>query len=181
MITVLPSCVSGYTFAWYSVDYIYVGLSPSHRDYILITEAYLKQCIINSITPCPADIARYNTHIKFGEFSLLFQANLSNARCRRDLLYNYRTPILQQQGKVWFYHFPERRPVTIRCPQANGWTTPTASLADVGQIFNASHCSDIANDIRISPEFQGEIKENIDNIRFRIPDQLAIVADQEIP
>ena len=28
MIIVLPSCVSGYTFAWYLVDYFYVGLSP---------------------------------------------------------------------------------------------------------------------------------------------------------
>ena len=55
-IIVSPSRVSGYTFAGYSVDYSYVGLSPSHRDYILITEAYLRRCIINSISLCPADI-----------------------------------------------------------------------------------------------------------------------------
>jgi len=81
---------------------------------------------------------------------------------RRDLLYDYRTPILQQHGKVWFYHFPKQRPVTVRCPQANGWTTHTASLAGVGHIFNASRCSIITNDIRTSPELHGEIQDNID-------------------
>jgi len=101
--------------------------------------------------------------------------------CRRDLLYNYRTPLLQQHGKVWFYQFPERRPVTIRCPQANGWITHTASLAEVGKIFNASHCSIITNDIRTSPELHGGMQENIDNTKFYIPDQTSIVVDHEIP
>ena len=53
---VLLSRVSSYTLARYSVDCSYVGLCPSHRDYILITEAYLRRCIINSISLCPADI-----------------------------------------------------------------------------------------------------------------------------
>jgi len=100
---------------------------------------------------------------------------------RRDVLYNYRNPIIQQHGKFWFYHFPERRPVTIRCPQANGWITDTASLAEVGQIFNASHCAIITNDIRTSQELQGEMQENIDNAKFYIPDQPSIVADHEFP
>jgi len=121
----------------------------------------------------------YTTHTKSCELSPLFQANVSNTMCRRDLLYNYRTPILQQHGKVWFYHFPERRPVTIRCPQANGWITHTASLAEAGQIFNASHCS-IITDIRTLPELHGEMQGNIDNI-FYIPDQPSIVADHVIP
>jgi len=180
-IIVLPSRVSGYTFAWYSADYSYVGLSPSNRDYILITETYLRRCIINSITLCPADIALYITHIKSCELSLIFQANISNTMCRRDLLYNYRTPILQQHGKVWLYHFPERRPVTIRSPQANGWITHTASLAEVGKIFNASYCSIITNDIWTSPELHGDMQEDIDNTKFYIPDQPSIVADHEIP
>jgi len=180
-IIVLPYCVSGYTFARYSIENSYVGLSPSHRDYILITEAYLRRCIINSIALCPADIAIHNTHTKSCELSLLFQANVSNTMCRRDLLYNYRTPILQQRGKVWFYRFPERCPVTIRCPQANGWITHTASLAEVAQIFNASHCSIITDDIRISPELHGQMQEKIDNTKFNIPDQPSIVADHEIP
>jgi len=103
-------------------------------------------------------------------------------RCAEEIYStNYRTPILQQHGEVWFYHFPERRPVTIRCPQANGWITHTASLAEVGQIFNASHCSIITNDIRTSPELHGEMQQNIDNTKFYIPDQPSIVADHEIP
>jgi len=115
------------------------------------------------------DIAMYNTHTKSCELSLLFQANISNTMCRRHLLYNCRTPILHQHGKVWFYDFPELRPVTMRCPQANGWITHTASLAVVGQIFNTSHCSIITNDIRTSPELHGEMQENIDNTKFYIP------------
>jgi len=101
--------------------------------------------------------------------------------CRRDLLYKYRTPIIQQHEKVWFYHFPERRPVTIRCPQANDRNTHTASLAEVGQIFNASHCSIITKDIRTSPELHGEMQENIDNTKFYITGQPSIVADHEFP
>jgi hypothetical protein len=69
----------------------------------------------------------------------------------------------------------------MRCPQANGWITHTASLAVVGQIFNTSHCSIITNDIRTSPELHGEMQENIDNTKFYIPDQPSIVADHEIP
>ena len=127
-IIVLPLRVSGYNFVRYSVDYSYIGLSTSYRDHILITEVYLRRCIIKRITLCPEDIVMYiyNTHIKSCEFILLFQANIRNTICRRDLIYNYRTPILQQHGKVWFHHFPERRPgTTIRCPQANGWTNHT--------------------------------------------------------
>jgi len=41
-IIVLPSRVSGYNFVQYSLDYSHIGLSPSQRDYVLITEAYLK-------------------------------------------------------------------------------------------------------------------------------------------
>jgi len=32
-ITVLPSRISGYNFLRYSLDYSYIGLSPSQRDY----------------------------------------------------------------------------------------------------------------------------------------------------
>ena len=180
-IIVLPSRVSGFNFVQYSLDYSYIGLSPSQRDYVLITEAYLKRCTSNSITLCPADVAIYNTHIKSCELSLFFQATNSNTLCRRKLLYNYRTPILQRHGTVWFYHLPERRSVTLRCPKANGWTTHTTSLAEVGQIFNATRCSITAEEIRTLPELHGEMQENINTANLYVPDQLSIVANHEIP
>ena len=65
--------------------------------------------------------------------------------------------------------------------QANGWINHTASLAEVRQIFNASHCSIINTDIRNSPELHGAMQENNDNTKFYIPDQPSIVADHEIP
>ena len=105
-IIVLPSHITGNNFFKYLVDYSSFGLSPSHRDYILVTEAYLKRCIINSVTLCAADIAIYNRHIKTREFILFFQADISNTMCRRNLLYSHRTPTLQRHGKVWLYHFP---------------------------------------------------------------------------
>jgi len=101
--------------------------------------------------------------------------------CRMKLLYNYRTPILRRHGKVWFYHFPERRSVTLCCPQANGWTTHTTALAKVGQIFKATRCSVITEEIRMLPELHGEIQENIDHANFYVPDQLSIVANHEVP
>ena len=137
----------------------------------------MRRCVINSITLCPADIAIYNKHTKSCELCQLFQVNVSNAMCRRDLIYKYRNPILQQHGKVWFYQYPQRRPGTLGCPQANGWITHTASLAGVGQIFNASPCCIITNDIRTSPELHGEMQENIDNTKFYVPDQPSIFAN----
>jgi len=48
-IIVLPSRVSGYKFVRYSVDYPYIALSTSYRDYIVITEAYLRRCKANAL------------------------------------------------------------------------------------------------------------------------------------
>jgi hypothetical protein len=92
-VIVLPPCVSGYNFVRYSVDYSYIELSTIYGVYVVITEAYLRRCIIKRITLCPADIVIHNTHFISSEFILLFQANISNTKCKRYLLYNYRIPI----------------------------------------------------------------------------------------
>ena len=112
---------------------------------------------------------------------LFFQANTSNTMCRRNLLFNYQTPTLQWLGKVQLYHLPERRPVTIRCPQATYWISHTELLSEVGQILSASCCSITTNKFRTFLELHGEIQETIDTTQFYIPDQLSIVADHKIP
>jgi hypothetical protein len=140
-IIILPSRGCGNNFAKYMTDYTYFGIDHSHRDYILVSEAYLNRCTANSITLCPAEIAIYNTHVKTCESSLFFQADTSIKLCRRDILFNHRTPTLQRHGTHWFYHLPEQRTVTIRCPQTAGWTSRTELLVNVGQILNATRCS----------------------------------------
>ena len=67
MIIVLPSRVSGYNFAWYSVAWTKPQSSRLHLDYRGIFETMYNQQHYS--VSCG-----YNMHNKFCEFSLLFQA-----------------------------------------------------------------------------------------------------------
>ena len=77
------------------------GLSPSHRDYILITEVYLRRCIINSITPCPADItctinsanlAYFSRQRKMPKRSTLQLSNPHPSAARESLVLSFSWP-----------------------------------------------------------------------------------------
>jgi hypothetical protein len=101
--------------------------------------------------------------------------------CQRDILFNYRTPTLQRHGTHWFYHLPEQRTITIRCPQTAGWTSRTKLLVNAGQILNASRCSITTHEFRTLPELHGETQAAINTDQLYVPDRLSIVADHEIP
>jgi hypothetical protein len=180
-IIALPSRVSSNNFAKYVIDHTYFGLDHSQRDYILVSEAYLNRCTANSITLCPADIAIYNTHAKTCESSLFFQADTSIKLCRREIFFNYRTPTLQRHGTHWFYHLPEQRTLTIRCPQPTGWTSRTELLVNAGQILNATRCSITTHEFRTLPELHGETQATTYTDQLYVPDRLSIVAEHELP
>jgi len=93
-IIVLPSRISGYNFVrycWLLLRWTKHQLSR-HLDYRGIFETMYNRT-------CPADIVIYNTHIKSCEFILLFQANVSNTMCRRDILYNFEHLSYNSMGK----------------------------------------------------------------------------------
>ena len=99
---------------------------------------------------------------------------------RRKLLFDYRTPTLQQRGTIWLYHLPEPRQVTIRCLKNNTWTTRTELLHDARLIFNASHCSIATHAVRILPKLQGTAQANLETSHIYIPDKINVVANHEI-
>ena len=91
--------------------------------------------------------------------------------CRRRLLINHRTPILFRHGASWFFHFPEERQVSIRCPQGSAWITFNEVLSETGVIHNATACTIAAGEIRNLPELHGMAE-----FRSDIPEQYLPVA-----
>jgi len=179
-ITVLPARTSGNNFVKYAVEFPYFGIDSSRRDYILFTEAQWRRCTTTSIALCPADVAIYSQQIVSCESSLFFQAADSNKLCRRNLLFNHRTPTLQRHGALWLYHLPEPRQVTLRCPSANGWTSHTETLSEAGIILNSSRCSITTSEFRTLPELSGEIQAGIDTTHIYVPESIPVVASHEI-
>jgi hypothetical protein len=154
---VLSALTSGNNSVGYSIEFPYFGIDDSHCDYILLTEAHWRRCTTIGIVLCPADVAIYSQQIVTCESSLFFQATISNKLCRRNLLFDYRTPTLQRHGALWLYHLPEPRQVTLRCPSANSWTSRTETLSDARVLLNTSKCSISTSELRTLPELRGEI------------------------
>jgi hypothetical protein len=110
-ISVLSTRISN-SFVQYAID-------VSQREYLLFTEADYHRCEAGKITICPANMAIYSVQIVTRESSISFQTSTNNRLCRRKLLFDYRTPTLEQHGTIWLYHLPEPREVTIRCLKNN--------------------------------------------------------------
>ena len=126
----------------------YFAIDIRQREYLFFTEADYHRCEAGKITICPAN-------------SIYFQSSTNNRLCRRKLLFDYRTPTLEQHGTIWLYHLPEPREVTIRCLKNNIWTTRTELLHDAGLIFNASQCSIAKHEVRTLPKLQGTAQANL--------------------
>jgi hypothetical protein len=137
-IITLPIRVSQAKFVKFLTDFTYFGIDYSQRDYVLLSETDLSNCVKGRVTICPANTGVYNVHTMSCESSLFFQTP-TYVLCRRQLLLIYRTPILRKHQTLWLYYFPEQRQVTLRCWK-NIWTTHTELLSAAGLIHNASTC-----------------------------------------
>ena len=125
-------------------------------------------------------MAIYSVQIVTCESSIYFQTSTNNRLCWRKLLFDYRTPTLQQHGTIWLYHLPEPRQVTIRCLKNNTWTTRTELLHDAGLIFNAFQCSIATHEVRTLPKLQETAQSNLETSHIYIPDKINVVANSEI-
>ena len=160
-IFVLPTRISNNNFVQYLIDFPYFPIDISQREYLLFTEADCHRCEAGRITICPAKIAIYSVQIVTRESSIYFQTSSNSRLCRKKLLFDYRTPTLQQHGTIWQYHLPEPRQVTIRCLKNNTWTTRTEFTHDAALIFNASQCSIATREVRSLPKLQGTAQANL--------------------
>ena len=113
--------------------------------------------------------------------SICFQTSTNNRLCRRKLLFDCRTPTLQQHGTIWLYHLPEPRQVTIRSLKNNTWSTHAELLHDARLIRNASQCSIATHEVRTLPKLQGTAQANLETSHIYIPDKINVVANHEIP
>ena len=158
-------CLRGFrTIILFNMQLIFPILQLiSQREYLLFTEADYLRCEAGKITTWPANMAIYSVQILVVtcESSIYFQTFTNNRLCRRKLLFDYRTPTLEQHGTIWLYHLPEPREVTIRCLKNNIWTTRTELLHDAGLIFNASQCSIAKHEVRTLPKLQGTAQANL--------------------
>ena len=102
-ITTLPEHITFDKFIKYSVEYSYLGIQTSQRDYILFLVTDLSKCNKGDI--CPTDTTVYSTQRLSCVFSVYFQTVSHYRLCKRELLLHYQTPTLQQHHSLWIYHF----------------------------------------------------------------------------
>jgi len=126
-------------FIVYEHDYDYLALSFNQRNFTLLKEDDLKSCSTGILTVCPINVPLYDAKVPACEANLFFQMSGEKTACRRKLLH-HTTPTMHRHGTMWFYHFPEQRSVTIRCPSGSGWITFSKVLFDTGVIHNATAC-----------------------------------------
>ena len=94
---------------------------------------------------------------------------------------HYQKPTLLRHGKVWVYHFPSHRQVTIRCPRDNVWVTRTRTLAGAGLIHNATRCSITSGEIRTLPELHGVAHADLIAPSVYVPGSSPILSKHELP
>jgi hypothetical protein len=82
---------------------------------------------------------------------------------------------------MWFYHFPEQRQVTIRCPTRSGWITFSKVLADTGVVHNATSCIIAANKVLTLPELQGTSQLRVDVPMLYLTDLSSMLSNPEEP
>jgi len=93
-----------------------------------------------------------------------------NPACRRKLLLHHITPTMHRHGAMWFFHFPEQRQVTIRCPHGPKWITFSEVLSETSVIHNDTTCTIAANEVRTLPELRGTSQVRTDVPAVYLPD-----------
>jgi len=177
----LPTLLFNYTFAIYGPDFDYFGFAYSQRDYILLTASDVQKCSTGSITVCPADEAVFDVRSVTCKSKLRFQIAVKDRPCRRNLILNYEAPTLLWHGDVWFFHFPSRRHLTVRCPRDNTWERHTQMLSGADLIQNVTMCSTTAGEVRTLPELHGTARTNLDTPSVYTPKKLPILTVHEMP
>ena len=82
-ITTLPERITSDKFVKYSVEYSYLGIQTSQRDYILFSEIDFSKCSKGDIVICPADTTLYGARRLSCVFSLYFQTVSHYYLCKR--------------------------------------------------------------------------------------------------
>ena len=167
-------------FVTYTIEDSYFGLEMNRRDYDLLREIDLSNCVTSKITVCSANMAVYSAKTLTCLGSIYFQTPNHNSLCRRHLLLNHRNPILQKHKSLWLYYFPEPRQATLHCLRNNTWTTH-GILSEAGLILNATTCSIATEDIRTFPELHGNTQTSLETPHFYVPNNVPTVAAHEIP
>jgi len=176
---VFPTRISDNKFVKYSIEFPYFRLSYNQHDFILLTEADLSHCKINSITVCPADVAVYNSQTLNCESSLFFQTVTNQHMCRRSLLLNHQTPTLRRHKTTWLYHLPESRQITLRCYINTQWMTYTKTLSGNGVITNATRCPVSTTQMHTLPELHKTSETTLNTLHLYVPEKISIVTDHE--
>ena len=178
---VLPTRIAESKFIKYEHDFTYLALSFNQRDFALLKEADLRQCSTGMLTVCPLSVPLYDSKMPACEAQLYYQMSGEKPACRRRLLINHRTPILYRQGTSWFFHFPDKRHVSIRCPHGSGWITFSEVLSETGVIHNATACTIAAGEIRTLPEIHGTAEVRTDIPKLYLPDIPPMLSVHEEP
>jgi hypothetical protein len=164
----------------YVVNYPYFGLRSNQHDYILFTDAQFNRCSGSSIVICPANTAVYSAQSLTCEFSLFSQATTNYNLCQRKLFLGHRTPILQQHGSPWIYHFPEQRLATLHCPDFKYQMTHTISLFGAGIIHNISNCYNSTTEIQTLPQLRASSQTELESPTFYLPSKVPVISDHEV-
>jgi hypothetical protein len=180
-LVIMPSRILKDKFMEYNTEFSHFKLSFSQRDYILIKEEHLQQCVRGSLTICPGNVALHDVNTLTCEASLFFQSMKGKSQCRRNLLLNYQTPSLQRHGSTWIYYFPKEESVTIRCPKGTSWIMHTQQLRDGGIIHGATTCTITTHNLRTLPEVCRIDYTFLDNPGVYVPDLAPILATHETP
>jgi hypothetical protein len=178
-IVALPAQISDRKFAQHFLDYTYFGIDNIQRNYILFMETEMRSCTKGSVTVCPANSAIYSAQEITCESSLYLQKTDSYSLCRRRLILDYKTPMLQRHGTAWVYYLPERQHVAFCCWKNGTWTSHTEALMGSGVIYNTSGCAITATGFQTLPDLQGDFQVTPDAPHLYVPEKVTIVADHE--
>jgi len=178
---VLPTAVSENKFIEYVHDFAYFALSFNQRDFALLKVAYLQLYSAGILTVCPINVPLYDAKLPACEAELFFQISGENPACRRKLLLHHSTPTMHLHRAMWFYHFPEQRQVTIRCPHGSERITFSEVLSETGVIHNATAGNIAANEVRTLTELHGTSQVRSDVPALYVPDITPMLSRHEKP
>jgi len=167
---VLPTQVLENKFVEIVHDFAYFALLVNQRDFASLIEADLQLCSAGTLTVCPFNIPLYDAKVPACEAELFFQISGEKPACRRKMLLHHSTPTAHRHGAMCFYHFPEQRQVTIRCPHGSQWIPFSEFLSETGVIRNATACIITANEVRTLPELHGTSQVRTDVPTLYLPD-----------
>jgi hypothetical protein len=99
--------------------------------------------------------------------------------CKRELLLQQQTPLLQKHGAYWVYYFPEERSVTVRCSEPTRQLTRTVSLHGPGLLHNVTSCHISSSELRALPELRGSTQTELDSPNFYLPSRIPTITDHD--